>query len=139
MYSRSLVMAALIALSPVAFADQPDILPGEWEFTSTTSFPGTPMPPQTLTQSECVTAEDIETGFAFDLDIEDCEVTEMDKRRDGMNYTLTCRQQGMEMTMVGEIRFMGDRTEGSMDASTMTPIGPMNMRTELEGRRIGDC
>ena len=136
---RHLVAATALGLSFAAAADQPNVQPGQWEFTSTTSFTGMPMPEQTLSSSECVTAEDIAEGFAFDVDVENCEIQNMDKRPDGMNYTMVCRQEGMEMTMEAELKFMGDRTEGTMDAQTMTPMGPMNMRTVLEGRRVGDC
>jgi hypothetical protein len=136
---RHLVAVTVLGLSFAAAADQPNVQPGQWEFTSTTSFTGMPMPEQTLSSSECVTAEDISEGFAFDVDVENCEIQNMDKRPDGMNYTMVCRQEGMEMVMEAELRFMGDRTEGTMDARTMTPMGPMNMRTVLEGRRVGDC
>jgi hypothetical protein len=139
MLLRKFFAATLLGFSVAAFADQPNVQPGQWEFTSTTSFIGMPMPEQTLTSSECVTAEDISEGFAFDVDVENCVMEKMDKRPDGMNYTMVCREDGVEMVMEAELRFMGDRTEGTMNARTMTPMGPMNMRTVLEGRRIGDC
>ena len=137
---RSFAIAALFVVPLTALAAEPNLQPGEWEFTATTTFPGTPMPEQKETTRECVTAEDLKDGLTFEVDVEECDVTEMDIREDGMNYSMTCHHEdGMDMVMDAEMRFLGDRVEGTMDARMTTPMGPMHMRIELEGRRIGDC
>ncbi|TVP86555.1 MAG: DUF3617 family protein [Thioalkalivibrio sp.] len=136
---RSLVLAAAI-LPLSALAVEPNIQPGEWELNSVTTFPGTPMPEQRETSRECVTAEDVADGLAFDMDVEGCEITDMDLREEGMTYSMSCQDdEGFEMTMDAELLFMGDRTEGTMEANMLTPMGPMEMQMELDGRRIGDC
>lgn len=137
---RSLAIAAAVVLPLSALAVEPNIQPGEWELNSVTTFPGTPMPEQTESSRECVTAEDLAEGLAFDVDVEGCEITDMDLREEGMSYSMSCQDdEGFEMTMDAELRFMGDRTDGTMEANMLTPMGPMAMQMELEGRRIGDC
>jgi hypothetical protein len=137
---RSLAIAALCFVPLTALAAEPNLQPGEWEFTATTTFPGTPMPEQKETTLECVTAEELKDGLTFEVDVEDCDVTEMDIREDGMNYAMTCQhEEGMVMVMDAEMRFLGDRTEGTMNANMTTPMGPMQMHIQMDGRRIGDC
>lgn len=137
---RSLVLAAAALLPLNALAVEPNIQPGEWELNSVTTFPGTPMPEQRESSRECVTTEDLADGLAFDVDVEGCEITDMDMRDDGMTYSMSCQDdEGFEMTMDAELLFMGDRTEGTMEARMLTPMGPMEMFMELDGRRIGDC
>ncbi len=138
---RTLVIATLFAIPLTAIATEPNIQPGEWEMSSVTTFPGTPMPEQRDSSRECVTSEDLE-GLVFDLDLEEesCEITDKVINADHMTYSMTCQHEdGMDMIMDAEMRFLGDRTEGTMDARMTTPMGPMQMRIQLEGRRIGDC
>lgn len=136
----TVLLVTLLLLSPFALAQTPNIQAGEWEMTSTTSFPGTPMPEQSETVLECLTEEEIQEGLAMDMDIEGCEMQSQDIRRDGMDYTLFCEQvDGMQMQMNASFRFMGDRTEGRIDAQMETPMGPMEMQVEMSGHRVGDC
>ncbi len=137
---RKFAIAALLAMPMAALAVQPDIQPGEWEMSTITSFPGTPMPEQRESARECVTQEDVQEGLAFDVDAEECELTNMDVRDDGMTYTMTCQhEEGMDMVMSAEMQFLGDRVQGTMDAQMRTPMGPMEMNVRLEGHRVGDC
>jgi hypothetical protein len=41
--------------------------------------------------------------------------------------------------MRAELQFMGDRLEGQMTANLESPMGPLVMRTDITGERIGDC
>ncbi|HSP00620.1 MAG TPA: DUF3617 domain-containing protein [Thioalkalivibrio sp.] len=131
------LLAGLISLP--ALAVEPNIEPGQWEYTNVTTFEGVPMPDQTHSAQECVTAEDIKKGEAFLEEAEECQVTNMDMRRDGMTYTMVCTQQGMEMHMDADMRFGGDTVNGTMRTRMDTPMGPMNMNMKIQGRRIGDC
>lgn len=136
---RPLFAALCLIMTMPALAVDPDIRPGQWEYTNVTRFEGMPMPDQTHTHTECVTPSDIEKGAGFLEDAENCDVTSMDMRRSGMTYTMVCREQGAEIRMDGDIRFMGDRADGKLNAQMDSPMGPMKMKIELAGRRIGDC
>ena len=136
---RPMLAVLALCLALPALATEPDIRPGQWEYTNITRFENMPVPDQTHTQTECITRQDIERGGAFLDDVEECEVSDMDMRASGMTYSMICREQGVEIHMDADIRFMGDRAEGTMDAHMDSPMGPMRMLIELKGRRIGDC
>lgn len=136
------VVVAIMAAAPLA-AEQPNIEPGEWETTSVMTFQSDfPIPDQTETTTDCLTLEDIESGDAFmELeDIDECELTERELHRDGMSFTMICRDpQGVEFDMNAQLEFMGDHSLGKFIGNMETPMGPMQMNVDTQGRRIGDC
>jgi hypothetical protein len=135
--------AALIAGLSVssALAETPNINPGMWEYNSTISFQSEfPIPDQTDTTRECVTEEDIREGDAFIEEMEGCEMTRQDLRRDGMDYVMECSApDGTAVTMRATMDFNGDSASGTITGDMETPMGPMTMNIRLEGRRVGDC
>jgi hypothetical protein len=52
---------------------------------------------------------------------------------------MVCRAEGGEATIDGEMRFMGEQIEGTVDILTQSPMGELTMNTVIEGERIGDC
>lgn len=143
MLRYAMTIATLAAFSFSAVAETPNIQPGMWEYTSKTSVEGDfPIPDQEYTNQECVTIEDIEAGEAFmDLEeVEECEVTHQEVRRDGADYSMTCRgPDGTSGDMDMTFHFHGDTSTGLIRSTMQTPMGDINMRVEMEGRRIGDC
>lgn len=141
MIARTLIAAGLLALSPFVAAETPNMQPGMWEYHNKMTFQSDfPIPDQEHTNQECVTLEDIERGDAFLEDVEDCEITHQDIRRDGMDYSMTCRSpDGTEMTMDATMDFHGDSANGVIDGTMQTPMGDMSMRINMSGRRVGDC
>jgi len=136
--------ALMIAALPLTtMASEPNLQPGEWEYRNTTTFDGSmDIPEQSHTNRECVTAADIEDGLVTpdEAEMGDCTVSEREVTRDSMSYTMTCSDgQGGEMVMNARMRFMGDRTEGVIEGVMDSAAGQMNVRTEMEGRRVGDC
>jgi hypothetical protein len=130
----------LLCVPPTLFAADADLRPGEWEMTTTMQFEGLPLPPQTMSLRECLTAEDIANVWNVEDEYDECRVVQMDQRRDGLRAVMTCRgEDGGEAEIRAEMRFMGDRSAGTVEVNSATPMGPMTMRMEMEGRRIGDC
>lgn len=134
--------AGLLAASGLSAAAQPNIQPGEWEYSNVThiSAGGQAMPPQQDSHRECVTAEDIANPELFSEDMGDCEITDKTLSRSGMRYTMHCTSSDdMTSNMVMNMQFKGDSMEGRMDGKMNTPMGEMTMRTQFEGKRLGDC
>ena len=52
---------------------------------------------------------------------------------------MVCRAEGGEATIDGEMRFMGERIEGSVDILTQSPMGELSMNTVIEGEYLGEC
>jgi len=141
MLLRPLFAAALLALPLTAMAETPNITPGLWEFTSTTSVTGEiPIPDQTDTHQECIAQGDLEDpDFQF-LEVEEgCELLEHNVSADGIDYRMICREEGGEANINGRMDFLGERVEGSVDVTVQSPMGEMQMDTVVEGAHIGDC
>jgi len=130
MMKRYMAVAALAAFPMVAQAETPNVTPGEWEFVSVTSVSGDmQIPDQTETERQCIFIEE-EEG---------CELLNQDMSADGLSYSMVCRAEGGEATIDGEMRFMGEQIEGTVDILTQSPMGELTMNTVIEGERIGDC
>ncbi|WFM70190.1 DUF3617 family protein [Halomonas sp. CKK8] len=138
---RPLLAGLLLALPLAAVAESPNIEPGHWEFTSTTSVQGDlPIPDQTETHQECIAQGDIDDEeFSFIEEEEGCELLEHAVTVDGLDYRMVCRAEGGEADIVGRMDFLGERVEGNVDILVDSPAGQLNMTTRMEGRRIGDC
>ncbi|ABI55864.1 DUF3617 domain-containing protein [Alkalilimnicola ehrlichii MLHE-1] len=136
----ALPAAILIALPALAWADRPNVEPGLWEHTSTTTMEGEyAMPDHIETTQECITEEDLDEGIQLH-DAEGCEVIDQSISSDEVTYRLQCADpQGGTMEMDMHMRMMGDRMEGEMTGDFETPMGEMKMRMEIVGERIGDC
>lgn len=141
MIFRLFTAALFLGVTASAVAETPNIEPGLWEYKNRMSFSGDiPIPAQEQTTEECLTAEDIAQGEAFLDDVEECEITHQDLRRDGMNLTMICNQaEGMQMTMEADMQFNGDTASGTIAGNMETPMGAMAMNISMTGRRIGDC
>ncbi|MDX1625342.1 MAG: DUF3617 family protein [Wenzhouxiangellaceae bacterium] len=140
--SRLVPALAGLTMATAAVAEDPNIEPGMWETTSTVTIQSDqfPIPPQTNTTSNCVSADDIQEGQAFMEDNEECQFTDKDIRADGMTYTMTCATpDGGAVTMNAEMSFDGDTMSGVVDGDMETPMGVMKMHVEMDGRRTGDC
>ncbi len=135
--------AAALLFSTAALAvDAPDFNFGEWETTTTTSMESAQfnMPDTTTSSVDCVTEEDFDEGRAFIQDMEDCSVISEDIRSDGADYSMVCSQEEMgEMTLSMSMKYEGDSMSGIITSEMDGPMGPMTMRIELSGERLGNC
>ncbi|SDO27153.1 Protein of unknown function [Halomonas shengliensis] len=132
----------LLALPLAAQAETPNIVPGEWEFTSTTSVAGDlPIPDQTETTRECIAQGDLDDPDFQMIEAEEgCELLEHSVSVDGMDYRMMCAAEGGQADIVGHMDFLGETTEGEVTVTVQSPqMGEMVMNTEVTGRRIGDC
>ncbi len=138
---RPMLAGLLLALPLTALAETPNIVPGEWEFTSTTSVQGDmPVPDQTETSRECIAQGDLDDpDFQMIEEEEGCELLEHNVDADGMDYRMVCEAEGGEANIDGRMDFLGETTEGRVDVTVQSQMGEMQMNTQMEGRRIGDC
>lgn len=138
---RNMAVAAVMAFPMVALAETPNVTAGEWEFTSTTSISGEmEIPDQTETERQCITQEELDGAeFGFIEEEEGCELLNQEMNEDGLTYSMVCRAEGGEATIDGEMRFMGERIEGSVDILTQSPMGELSMNTVIDGEYLGEC
>lgn len=135
--------ASLLALPFAALAENPNIQPGEWEYSNVTrmTMGDQQMPPQEDSHRECVTAEDLENiDLLAGEGMEDCQVSDLNMQRSRMRYTVECASDdGTQYTMKADMRMNGTTSEGVIKGDMDTPMGPMSMHIEVSGRRLGDC
>lgn len=139
---RKIGLAALLAaVTTIVSAAQPNMQPGRWEYTNTTSFSGpVNIPDQQNTHTQCVTAEDIEEADTFLRNAEQCSIEDRDIGSDAVSYTMVCPgQQGGEMRMEVDMQVMGDRVSGRSTATLTMNGQSMDMVTRIKGQRVGDC
>jgi len=141
MMTRTIAAALTLGLATFAVAETPNIEPGLWKYENNMTFSGdVPIPDQSQSSEECVTSEDIAEGDAFLQDVDECDITHKDLRRDGMDYSMVCTQpDGTQMTMDATMAFAGDTATGTINGNMETPMGAMQMTINVAGERIGDC
>ena len=140
--NRTILFALVLACMPgPAIAVQPNMQPGQWEYTTATRVAGpVDIPEQTSTHTQCVTEGEINDADAFMEDVEDCEVKRREVTADKAGFTLVCPgQQGTEMRMTMDMRLLGNRVEGESVVTLLMSGESMKMRSRVEGRRVGDC
>jgi hypothetical protein len=141
MFARLTVATLFLGLSLSLSAETPNLNPGLWEYTNTMSFESEfPIPDQTDTTTDCLTEDQIREGDAFFDDMDGCETTTRNMRRDGMDFVLECQApDGTSVTMTADMEFNGDTASGTITGDMETPMGPMKMTIEMQSRRVSDC
>ena len=140
---KACALSLLVAAPMIVSAETPNINPGQWEYetTMTMSAGGQAMPGRTMKNKDCVSQEDVTDPDLFGGDeLKDCTVSGLEQSRSRLRYTLSCPgPDGSPYTMSADLKLQGDTMEGTMTGDMKSPMGPMNMRMELSGKRIGDC
>lgn len=140
---KACVLSLFIAAPTLVSAETPNINPGQWEYSNTMRMTagGNAMPAQTTRNKDCVRKEDLADPDLFGGDeLKNCDVSELEQSRSRLRYTLSCPgPDGSPYTMTADIKLQGDTMEGTVTGDMKSPMGPMKMRMELTGKRIGDC
>lgn len=140
---KACVLSLLVAAPVIVSAETPNINPGQWEYTTTMTMSagGQAMPGRTMKNKDCVSQEDISDPDLFGGDeLKNCQVSAMEQSRSRLRYSLTCPgPDGSPYTMSADLKLQGDSMNGTMKGDMQSPMGPMKMRMEMSGKRIGDC
>lgn len=128
------------AMSAMA-ADGP--VPGHYQVTTRTTYTDVPLPPTTVTNETCLTAEDLErdpaSAFAALPDGKSCDVSEFEMSGGIFRMRVNCATPEGDMIMI---------TEGSYDASGYLMTSHVEvtageqvarMQSEIQGKLLGDC
>lgn len=139
---QAMLLCALPWLTTAAFADEL-IQSGRWKVSSKTEMNGAAMPPQA--KDRCLTPDDTaDVGKTFGPAIgtvnSTCERTEFAANGRSLKWRLLCKGQ-IDMDISGDFAFDSSQhytalvlTKGWMAGTLINDI-----RTELEGERVGDC
>lgn len=138
-FVKAFFCSAILMATP-ALAEVPNLQPGLWSHTITTTVQG-PMSiePQTAINEQCLTQEQVNKGVNM-LEIpEQCSITNINVLRDSADFSLSCNMQGMPMKFNGKSTFHGDHMAGKMNSEMDTPMGKMLMNMDFNAKRVGEC
>ena len=127
------IVGLLMVLSGSVFAE-PQMNPGKWQITTQTQMAG--MPPQTVTHTQCITAQDM-VPVSQDAN-QECQVTDIVYSGNTVSWKISCGGQGGGMEGTGSVTYSGDAMNGVMDM-TITGGANMKVKNTLTGRRLGEC
>lgn len=135
-----ILLSTAVLFSSNGLAETPNLKPGLWSYTTTTTLEGPMnMAPNTSSSRECLTQEQINKGINM-LDIpEQCIVLKADVFHDRSEFALDCNMQGIKTMFKGNAAFHGEQMNGKMDGEMNTPLGPMLMKMNFKSERIGNC
>jgi hypothetical protein len=138
------LLALLAIVGPLAAgADALMPKPGRYEITTYSEFGDLPIPPTTVTTSNCVTADDLAEDprkiFADLPAADDCSLDTFTMENGKLVMRLHCKTDHGSMSVNGD----GDYTPESYRMNTVINIesGDTQLHTTatVDARRLGDC
>lgn len=139
-------LSVIALLSSVSFftvpvlADTPNLQPGLWSYDTVSTIEGAVnLPPQNMTNQECLTQQDLNKGVDMLNIPEQCSLTQTDIAKDRADFAATCNMGGMTSVYNGHTKFYGDHLQGQMRSETDTPLGTMIMNMTFNAKRVGEC
>lgn len=132
----------VVAAAVPAHAQSNPMRPGRWQTTMQMQMPNMPqMPPMTMTNTQCITAQQLEKDPASGLPRGTqspnqgmCKVSDFKISGSTVSWKMACSGE-QAMTGEGELTFVQDSYTGTMKM-TMAQ-GAMTMK--MTGKRLGDC
>lgn len=113
--------------------------PGLWEYTNELRF-SEDAEPETQVFESCVTRQDLDSGQFMQQDIDACEMVEQRFSPNQMVYSMACQgPEGTTLDIEANVELNGDRAQGVINNTVVTPMGEMGMVVNLTARRIGPC
>jgi len=107
---------------------------GLWKITVKNQMPGMDMPP--MTQTQCLSKEDfIPKGSGYQG--EKCKIEDIKITGNTVTWSHKCESEGGKIKGTGKVTYSGNSFKGTMMMSL--PQINLNITTEMNGRRIGDC
>jgi hypothetical protein len=137
-----IVSGVLVVMTASAAADE-SIEPGQWKVTTKTQMNGSTAPSQV--KARCLTPEqagDLGKTFGPVMTMVNstCERTEYDATGRRLKWRMQCKGQ-IDMDVAGDFNFdtSSHYTATVVSKAWMAGVLMSDVKTELEGDRVGDC
>jgi hypothetical protein len=138
-----LILFCALPLSAVPAAADNLVEPGQWKVTSSTVMNGASSPPQV--KARCLTPEqagDVSKTFGPVMSTvnSSCERAEFDVTGRALKWRLLCKGQ-LDIDVAGNFNFDSPAHYTATVVSKGMMAGALisDVKTELEGERVGDC
>jgi hypothetical protein len=139
----AIALFCALALPAVPAGAEDLIEPGQWKVTSTTVMNGATSPPQV--KARCLTPDqtaDVAKTFGPVMSTvnSSCDRTEFDAAGKSLKWRLQCKGQ-LDMDVAGNFNFDSPAHYTATVISKGRMAGALisDVKTELEGERVGDC
>lgn len=133
---RALIFAVLAAASTAVAAL--DIQEGSWEMTVSVSVDGMPGGLQPVTQTRCLTREDARDPTRLIGAGAGCEFSNKQDSGSQITFDVACTGQ-VPMRGSGSVRYSANDVEGTLEIAADTGGQRIMTRSQLVGRRLGEC
>lgn len=117
-----------------------DIKEGLWSVTAKTEIPGMPFPLPPITNSQCLSRDDL-IPKGKDRDGQECNLVEQQVGSNSVSWIMNCADGGSVSTSTGKITYRGETFAGKVNVSSAKSGrgGEMNITTVMTGKYIGEC
>lgn len=137
LYSLCLASSFCVA---AAMADTPNLNPGLWAHTTTSTIEGPfSLPAHSQTHQHCLQQDDLDNALELLELPNDCSVSNADIHRDRMDFAMQCVIEGVAVQFTGYASFHGSRMQGQMRSDMATPMGKMQLIMHYNAERVADC
>lgn len=131
-----LALCLVSMLTSTCFAAGIDMEEGLWEITTKIEMAGMAFSMPGMTQTMCLTKEDLIPQQDLQAQSNDCTVKSKTISGNSVAWEVVCNTDGGKTTSTGKITYNGDSFEGTVN---MTVPGAGPMQQTMTGRRIGAC
>src|SRR5688572_2446471 len=132
---RIVLLAILFACAGPAAAQ---LVPGDWEFVSSTTSTVLPKP-QTSTVRQCISQAQAEDPASFTTRSQPLDCTNKPGEKSGNTYTWTITCPKLGMTGTGRASFGGGTLHSEMRMTLVSDGKTMELHSVTKGRHLGPC
>jgi hypothetical protein len=138
MHSGKLLWPALMCLTFCAQAAEPR--PGLWNLTVTTTAEGADGVFGPYGSSQCLTEEDVRNPekLLAQNGVDTCTYSDRVYRNGNFSFSVQC-SGAIPMSGSGRISYTADSLQGTMDIAADLQGLPVNTRSTVTGKRVGNC
>jgi hypothetical protein len=123
----------LLACTGTVHAEDINMNPGMWTWTSQMEMPGMAFQMPATTYTECITRENMVPTNRNPT--EECEVHDIKMTADNVSWRITCNTPAGVSTGQGRMNYSGNTARGDMQFTSQG----MQMQMKLTGQRKGPC
>ena len=116
----SVIGIAITGFVTIAQAEEYNVNPGMWETTYKMEVSGN-------------------IDFSPDDMAKECNFKSTRHSASKVSWDIQCQGQNGNSTGHGEVNFNGDSARGWFEMNMQSPMGPMKIRNDFEGKRTGPC
>ncbi len=129
-------LLVVLTLSVNVQADTPEMKPGKWSITTTTTVPM--MGPMDHTVTSCFTKEELQPQDMMQQD-GDCKLKNLKTSGSTVSWEIACNNQGGQFTGSASATTKSESLSGQMKMKMVMNGQTMNMETKWKGKYLGAC